>query len=254
MDVQTDRGPSGLDEADRQPRSFYARFPGAFAYPFKGMGWAAIVAGALFFWGLNFLRCVPFVGLLIGLFVAGYLAAFMIRIIDASAAGRDSPPDWPDLSSFWDDVLRPLLLLVATVAFSFLPLVIRLLVGVWNGGPSGGGYPKDELFWICLGWGLLYLPMGLIAVALFDSVAALNPVVVVGGIVKTFPAYLLAAGLLFVCYWLNAWLQEAISDLVPVLGSLVATAVALYFLMVEMRLLGLLYNTHRHRLKWFESG
>ncbi|GAG23945.1 unnamed protein product, partial [marine sediment metagenome] len=98
---------------------------------------------------------------------------------------------------------------------------------------------------------LLYLPMGLIAVALFDSFAALNPVIVVAGIAKTFPAYLLAAAVLFLCYLLSGLLQGFVSSLVPLLGSLVATAVSLYFLMVEMRLLGLLYNTHQHRLKWF---
>lgn len=254
MDVQTD-GRGGPEQEAKPPESIYARLPEAFAYPFKGLGWAVIAAGAVFFWVLNSLLVLPSIGyfgifkLLLAIAMGGYLCAYMIRVIGASAAGREELPDWPELTSFWDDIFRPLLLVASTALFSFLPLIVRL-VAAWWGADDDAAPPRDGLYWLCLAWGLMYLPMGLIAVALFDSLTALNPLLVIGGILKTLPAYLFAAALFFLCYFVSGWLQELISAVVPVLGSLIAGAVALYFLMVEMHVLGLIYNTHAKRLGW----
>ncbi len=255
MDTQTE-APGGPEQAKR-PRSIYAQLPEAFAYPFRGMGWAVLAAGAVCFWVLNALLAFPSSGyfgifkLLLAIGIGGYLCAYMIRIIGSSADGREELPDWPELTNFWDDILRPLLLVISTALFSFLPLIVHVLSFAWS-APGDATYPRDALYWLCLGWGLMYLPMALIAVALFDSFMALNPLVVIGGILKTLPAYLFAAAIFFVCYFVSAWVKELISAAVPVVGSLIAGAVALYFLMVEMHVLGLLYNTHAKRLGWFE--
>jgi len=253
MDTQTE-APGGPEQAKR-PRSIYAQLPEAFGYPFKNLGWAIIVAGAVCFWVWKSMLALPAFGyfgifkLLLAIGMVGYLCAYMIKIIGSSATGRGEPPDWPDLTGLWEDIFRPLLLVIATVLFSFLPLIVRS-VAAWWGASHDAAPPRDSLYWLCLGWGLMYLPMGLIAVALFDSFMGLNPLVVIAGIVKTLPAYLFAVALFFMCYFVSGWLQELISGAVPVLGSLIAGAVALYFLMVEMHVLGLIYNTHAKRLGW----
>lgn len=253
--MNTQAGPPGEGEQGKRPKSIYAMLPGAFAYPVKGLGWAVIVAGAVCFWVLFSLLALPVFGcfgifkLLLGIGIGGYLCAYMIKIIGSSAAGREEPPDWPDLTGFWDDILRPLLLVVTTALFSFLPLIARVVAFEWSAGDDVS-CPRDGVYWICLVWGLLYLPMGLIAVALFDSFTALNPLLVVRGILKTLPAYLVAAGIFLLCYVVSGWLQELISAAVPVVGSLIAGVVALYFLMVEMHVLGLIYCTHAKRLGW----
>ena len=71
-------------------------------------------------------------------------------------------------------------------------------------------------------------------------------------IVMTMPGYLLAAAVLLVCFVLGAVAMVWVTEWVPLIGPLVAWAVCLYFVMVEMRILGLLYRTHARRLGWFE--
>ncbi len=231
------------------PRSFYRLLPAVTAYPFRGLGWAAIVAGAVFFWLLDVLSFAPLVGWFASVFASGHLAAFMIKVVGSSAAGQADPPDWPDLTGFVDDILRPLLLLIGACVLGLGPMIALLVrrPGLW----SEGQWSASPAFWAALGWAVLYLPMAIIGVALYDSFAGLNPVKVVVGIVRTLPAYLAAAAMFFLCYCVSAALRRHVSQ-VPVVGSVVAGAVSLYFILVEMRVLGLLYHTHARRLGWFE--
>lgn len=229
--------------------AFLAALPGVAVYPFKGLGWAAVVAGAVFFYVLNLIARFSVLGWILSLAVGGYLAAFMIRILGASAAGEDAVPDWPNPSGFWDDLLRPFLLLVAAGLISFLPLVVY--VAIWYRDWPDMAFSWRLVFGL-LALGVLYLPMALIAAALYESFEALNPVRVFGGIVKTMPVYLVATATLGGVFVLEAVAETYLSDSVPVLGPLAAGALSLYAIMVEMRILGLLYLTHRKRLGWFE--
>ena len=87
------------------------------------MGWAVIAAGAVCLWVLNAVLALPVSGyfiifkVLLAAGIAGYLSAYMIRIIGSSADGREELPDWPELTNFWDDILRPLLLVMSTALF-----------------------------------------------------------------------------------------------------------------------------------------
>ncbi len=65
---------------------------------------------------------------------------------------------------------RPLLLTIATAMVSFGPLAAHL-ARQWSGRNWA-----DPVVWALLGWGLLYFPMGLLAVALHPAALAL-PVV-----------------------------------------------------------------------------
>ncbi|KPK86395.1 MAG: hypothetical protein AMJ81_01395 [Phycisphaerae bacterium SM23_33] len=252
-------GPGEAALVERPKKSFYGRLPGAFAYPFKGMGWAIILAGAACYWLLNRLSSLPAFGyffifqVMLAVCAAGYLAAYMIKIIGASAGGGDAPPDWPDVTDFWDDIFRPMFLLIGAIVVSFLPLIVYVIV-------SRNWQASGAAFCALLAWGFLYLPMVLLAAALFDSAAALNPVRVLLGIARTCPAYLLVAVLFYVIVALGLLTQVGASRIVtvigpvkaPLIGPFVAGAVGLYLLMVQMHLLGLLYHTHARRLAWFE--
>ena len=226
--------------------AFLAALPGVLVYPFRGGGWAAIIAGAVFFYVLNLLAVWSVLGFLVTLAVSGYLAAFMFQIVGASAAGENSVPEWPGLASPWDDILRPFLLVAATVIVSFLPAVVYVIV---SEEPWEEAW-RSALLLVALG--TFYLPMALMAVALYDSFAGLNPVRVILGIIKTMPMYLVATALLAGVYVLAGVAERYLSGTIPILGPLAAGAVALYALMVEMHVLGLLYLTHRKRLGWFE--
>ncbi len=225
--------------------SFPGELPGAFAYPFKG-GALLLVIGSLFFWSLNLFVRYLFAGI-IGTFAAGYLSAYLLSIIVSTSDERDRLPDWPTLTDWWMDIVRPFLLILGTVVFCLLPSVAVIVVGTRL---------QVEALWlqlVLLGAGLLYLPMGLVAVAIFDSVSGLNPLRVIPGIFKTFGGYLLASlvlAMLVTLRLLAGFLLDLIS--VPVLGSLVEGFISFYLLVVEMRILGLFYRANMKRLNWLD--
>ncbi len=234
-------------DASRSRRPFLARFHEAFAYPFRGLGWATILAGALFFWVCKIIAAMSCSGFLLTGLVAGYLASYMFKMIGSSAGGDDAPPDWPDFADLVDDILRPMSRVGGAVVFSFGPLIVAYVL--WH--DADGGLDPRLLWWL-LAFAALYLPMSLLAVTVLDSVGALNPVTVIGGILRVGPAYLLAVGVLLACFWASASLQQTASNYVPYVGSLLAVAVSLYFLMVEMHVLGLLYRCYEQRLGWLK--
>lgn len=259
MVVEPERAAPPPQRGGATPEHFYKRLPGAFVFPFRGLGWAAIIAGALVYWVVGSLLSLPVFGLffvfrfLLAVLAGGYLCAFMMKIIGSSAGGSDSLPDWPDVTSAWDDICKPLLLFVAAPVASFLPLIVYAIV-------RGGFSVRTPWFWALLGFGVFYLPMGLTAVALFESVVALNPVRILTGIVKALPAYLVVVALFIVVFCLGLAVQAGASARVPLgplraplVGSFAARAASLYLLMVGMHLLGLLYQTHARRLGWFEG-
>ncbi|MDP7163370.1 MAG: hypothetical protein QF577_09360 [Phycisphaerae bacterium] len=99
--------------------------------------------------------------------------------------------------------------------------------------------------------GLSYFPMALVAVTLFDGVAGLNPFLVVSSIVKIIPAYLVACVLLAVVF--AAYILVLRAFLLPI-SFLARNAISIYLLMVEMRILGLLYRAYEKRLGWFTKN
>lgn len=245
------------------PRPFFARLPGALAYPFRGMGVYLIVGGGLVFGFLRFIGSLPMpppfgvFGFFLAMVVAAYMAAYQLHVIGASAGGEDSPPDWPDFSNFLDDILRPLFRIIATAIFSMLPVVLYVSWTIIRAGDdvpeprSPLDVPRDPVLFVLLCAGVVYMPMGLMAVSLFESAGALNPMIVVPAIVKVAPAYAAALGMLLVTSALSTAIEVLLVEPIPLLGYLVGGVTSLYFLLVDMHVLGLIYHSYEERLGWF---
>jgi hypothetical protein len=248
--------PEGADKAN-----FFVNIPKAFAYPFKGSGLIVLITGAVLFGFMDFVESIlPArrllllrATLLIQVFYVGYLFAFQQRVVHTAAQGLDEPATWPEVSEFWSDVLRPFLQLLAAVLVSFGPALALLLwagMDATSGGSPGGG---KALLSIPLALaGAVYFPMALLAVAMFDNVVGLNPLVVVPAIFKVpleYFAVLVVMALIFVVRVVQVLLLELLP--IPVLPDLISAAFGLYFFTVEMRMLGLMYFAKRDRLGWF---
>jgi hypothetical protein len=201
---------------------------------------------------------IPFVGraaTIVGGLVSVYLFAFMLRLITSSAAGENEPPDWPDLSDLWDDVLRPMFLVVGTIALPLLPVSIYWIYWAANvrEGDAGLEFAGDltllRLLAVLAG---LYIPMALLSVAMEDHLRGLNPVRVLTSIGKVFVPYLLVCGVmvLVILGILSLDYLPRIRVVTPVLSSVVF----LYLVMIEMRLIGLLYHAYRFRLNWYDEA
>ena len=228
------------------PAAFWAALPYALAYPFNPKGLALLVGGTIFFTLLRFGIRVPILGLLVAIFTVGYLATYMFSIIGTTANAEDLPPDWPSISHWIDDTLYPFGLLIAAILVSLGPFFVYKAVCVVKDIPT-----QNAIIWLLLIYAILYLPMALIAMAIFRSFAALNPVLIISSILKVPLQYLGALiflGLLLVVQFLSS---RAGLPQVPILSRLLSQFVSLYFLMVEMRILGLLYRYKEEKLNWF---
>jgi len=238
-------GPCALLESKlgvraRMAGSFPALLAGAFAYPFKRDGIILIIGGTIFLAVTSLLSSFVFI---IALFATGYLCAYLQKIVQSSALGDENMPSWPDLSGFGPEVVQPALQYLGTFVFCLGPGILWLML-------APGEYKLCGYLLLALGG--LYLPMALLAVALYDSLAAVNPLLVIPSIFRVPAAYL------GVCVGMAAVMAVGrIVDTfggvirIPILSSMGFGFLALYFQVVGMRILGLLYYTQQERLRWF---
>ena len=84
------------------------------------------------------------------------------------------------------------------------------------------------------------------------SVTALNPVFVFHSIFKISGPYLVACLVLGVVIGVDLAAESMIGFVtIPIIPGVLIGFVSLYFLIVEARILGLLYFVYRDRLQWF---
>ena len=236
-----------FEEIRPEPPGFAQLIGGAFLYPFKNDGLILLGAGTIFFVLVNFAaNSLPLLGLVMTIFGTGYLVSYMQRILSASAMGEDRMPDWPDFSS-WADLVAPFFQFLCTLVACFAPAI---LIGIFGG--------KDEVMmrWglpVAIVFGCVIFPMAFTAVTLFDSLAALNPILIIPSILKIPFSYLLAVTILLAAYatnWLGDRYLESLLP-VPIVPAVVSEFFGLYLMTIEMRILGLLYWTKKDELGWF---
>lgn len=223
---------------------FYALLPGAFAYPFKKNGLILLIVGGVFFLVLEFFARFSWV---ISIITTGYLFAYMQKIIAHSAQGEDEMPDFPEFGEWWSDILLPFLLFVGTFVVSFAPAIALFFLLKGEFGVDGAGL----VFIAALAFGAVYFPMALLAVAVSDNFLALSPHIVVPSMFRVFLPYAVACVILAVLVAFKFGSQFLVAFLpVPVVPSILMGFVSLYALVVEMRVLGLLFRSYRARLGW----
>jgi hypothetical protein len=189
-------------------------------------------------------------GFIVAIFGAGYLVAYMQRIVASSAMGEDRMPDWPDFGNWQEDIVAPLWQTGALLALCLWPLVL-------TGFLDTSGRPGVLAFLLTATvFGLAYLPMAMLAVYMGDTITAANPLVVVPAIVRLRSQYWVVCALLGLVVVISQFLQSGMQDWlpVPVILALISGFASLYFLTVEMRLLGLLHWCNREQLGWVKGA
>ena len=245
-------------ERQRKELSMKLEFPMAFVYPFRGRGKWILVFGTIilmvvdlmarlrvgyFFFGLG--RITVFLG------TVGYLLSYMMKTVGDSSLGESEPPEWPDVTDAWNDLFVPLGRALVCVIVSFLPWAVIWSLRFFGDDGSMDGPLFDTIQWSLLLVGATYLPMSLLAVSLFESVLAVNPVRVFGGMLRIGFPYLIACGLLAAMLSLYIVTYGVRSEMgIP--GWALTCLWNVYFLIVFGRITGLLYCCYSDRLKWFE--
>jgi len=80
----------------------------------------------------------------------------------------------------------------------------------------------------------------------------MNPLLIVPSIARVPKDYAIACGISFGILVLQAAAQQSVRIMnVPIASYFVSGLVSFYFVIVEMRMLGMLYRTHKDDLGWF---
>jgi pSer/pThr/pTyr-binding forkhead associated (FHA) protein len=244
--------------------NFFAAVPQAFIYPFIGDGLMLLFGGTFFFGFLDLANYISRHAFKYGLrammmrvtiftfiFGTGYLFAYLKKIIAATADGDPHMPDWPEFSEWQADIVAPMFQFVVISLLSFGPALIFQIWGEW------ADWDNPWLFVVPASLlGCVYFPMAFLGVAIFDTLAAaLKPAFVVGSIVRVPREYSLAAAVfigIIGIRWVSGLVLGVLMK-IPLVPALVADLLMIYLLMIEARILGLLFLSKRRTLGWFKK-
>src|SRR4029077_5687127 len=214
-----------VGEVEEKP--FLVQISDAFAYPFRGDGVILLVGGAVFFTFMGGVASYAMiVGILLSIACAGYLIAYMQHILVTSARGDTKMPDWPDFTSF-EDVFWPFIQFLGTFAISFGPMIA--LRSYSHDQPWYGWALVAAIFWGCL-----YFPMAFMGVAMFDTLAALNPLLIIPSILNVSLEYLVVFLLLVIICSAAMFGSALVLAVVPVpmLAGFASELISLYLMTV----------------------
>lgn len=215
----------------------------AFTYPLQGQGILLLTIGTIVFSFLSFVSSISMFGYIGHFLLAGYLCAFYQNVVQTSADGEGELPNWPDFTDFFLDIVAPMVQIMGCFVLCLAPAAAyRLWVA---------SVPTDPIFWCLLLAGLMYLPMGLMAVSLTQSLKAMNPIVLVPSMRKVIADYAVVVAVLMVSAGLSSGVKSVLVTTIPIAGSVLAWLASMYFATVQFRLLGLLYYRHQDELDWF---
>jgi len=187
----------------------------------------------VFFWGsLRFLGPVA----VIGLYLGWYLAEC---VYDSAKGGTRAPAvfDVGDWSDWWSRISY---LGAVYIVFGLPPVLYRVLTG-----------RTDAIFWGLVAWTIVFLPMGLLAMVIHDSISALNPLFLLDSIRRVLGPYLclmLGAMVLAGLFWRAGGTRHRLT--LPIAFPLSYALLSAYASLVLAHLLGRFYWRYRDRLDW----
>ena len=230
--------------ADDPPAGLAGMLCDAAAYPFRGHGFVLILLGGVFLAFIDLLsRSFRMrTALFFAIFGAGYLAAYMLHIVEQSANGKRKLPDWPEFSNIWDSICVPFFQILLPIALCALPGCVPILLLGWNEQAFAMGVAIDI---VCS----FYLPMAILAIAVNNAVAGMHPATVLPAIGAVFIRYAVIWLVLGALGTASQLLYFLILDEIPFIGIALNMWATIYLVAVEMRLLGVLYHTSEGKLK-----
>lgn len=199
----------------------------AFFFPLKNTS-LKMYFGLVVLYLLQFcMSYVPVFGILTFLFI-GYIYATQFKIIFTTGNGYADAPEFPDFGELFDNVLIPLLKVILVSIISFSPYLLYVI---------STGVPEEWLELLLLLLAFCYMPLGLMIVAMDETMQLFNPVVLLNAIRSAGVAYIamvLAYGGLSI---LTSILEEAFA------GSwILGSALGAYGILFNGRLIGGVYR------------
>jgi hypothetical protein len=226
-----------------KPLPFWQNLGEVIKYPLAKQGTIIIIIGSIVF---AFLSAVPIAGALLTLIIYVYILAYMMKVLESNISGKKDLPDWP--SDIWEQITRPFVQVISTSIASAFPAIIFFIIFLF----SGRGPVAFILYLFFIFLGSIYFPMGLIAVAVYDNtLASFNYAFLLRSIWKIKKHYMLS----LISMWIFAFVGAIVSSIfvpaIPLIGQFIFWVITLYFVIVQMHILGNVYYINKHILKWF---
>ncbi len=226
-----------------------------FLYPVSGSGLFSLALIVLGEYLAIFFCCFAFLVQLLIVFFTYWYCCECIR--DSAAGGLRAPVAFSGSGELFEELWQCLKLL-ACYLFFLGPLSIYIVYCVFSGIE-----PKKKITWALIVYAGFFFPMGVLATVMFDSISALNPVLLVRSIISTFPQYCGLVFLFYSLYFLYDLFISTISSVgaatVPTLSSAILRALGLavmrkivfiWLLFIFSHLLGRFYWRYQEKLYW----
>jgi len=197
----------------------------------------APLAESILIWKIPFMLIFS-IGIFVRIVLYLYLFWYLCECVRDSAEGGIRAPDTSSITPGMGE----LLVLLFRV---FVLLVVMILPAAFYSYKVG---QDDIIFWLLLIYPAIFLPMGFLAVAMFDSIYALNPVLLVKSIFSVFLPY---CGVVLVTIGIGFLIITCVTRTAfTLLQVFVIYCVTLYLLVVAAHLLGCFYRRYSKKLEW----
>ncbi len=167
-----------------------------------------------------------------------YMFWYLCECIRDSAAGGTRAPETMGISPGLGEIIWNSLRLFICVLVFVVPIVIYYRYA----GQA------DTIFTVLYCCAILFFPMALLAVAMFDSLSGLNPILLTGSIVSTFLPYCAMVSLFAVTWLVIAEISASLFD--STFGLIIGYVFGIYLLMVAAHVLGWFYHRYQEQLNW----
>lgn len=221
-----------------EDRSWAAMIRDAMTYPWRKDGW--IIIG-----GVVLLCLIPILGWVLLVVCLGLAVPYYLSVVETTVAGRNDPPDWPEMSNFYDSILVPL------VTVNFIFFVSRAPSLAYSHLMAEDSQSSLVTFTL-ESFGCLYFPMALLGTVVTGSLRAALPDKVLPAIHRSMPAYALVVVLGLLISFSGSLVMSAPSFL-PIIGTPLSLGLGLYFAVAQARLLGLFHRRYEDEIDLFST-
>lgn len=229
-------------------------------FPWRKDGWTIVIPGAILGLLVGLGSFAPLFGFFPITLGVGYFGALYLDIIATTIAGKEEPPDWPEISNLYEDIVLPGLRLVGITFISFAPQLIfiavakpdhmpyfsSLVINVWGDFPWLEGTITKLLNLL----GCAYFPMACIAVVMAGSLSAALPHRVIPAIQRCLPEYALAVLCLLGARFFARGIEVGALFLSPFVQAVAGSLAAFFLLIIQARITGLTCRRFRERIAW----
>ena len=172
----------------------------------------------------------------------GYVCYYLAHCVTDSSRGQRRASDIQIARTLdFGDLFSQVVILLACVAMACWPVAVYYGWAAWIERTE----PADLWYWLLGSLGVFFLPMSFLAGVIFDTFDALNPLLIVQSIWRTFVPY---CGLVLFFLAVTALAIEVI-PILPVWAFL-RQAMQIYLLLVLANSVGRFYWRNREKLDW----